>query len=49
MARKARVQRLEFPAGRRVLVISDIHGSLPMFQGLLDRAGYGPEDILVLL
>lgn len=49
MARKARVQRLEFPAGRRVLVISDIHGSLPMFQGLLERASYGPEDILVLL
>ena len=49
MARKALVQRLEFPTGLRVLVISDIHGSLPMFQGLLDRAGYGPEDILVLL
>lgn len=49
MARKARIQRLEFPAGRRVLVVSDIHGSLPLFQGLLDRAGYGPDDILVLL
>ena len=49
MARKARIQRLEFPAGRRVLVVSDIHGSLPLFQGLLDKAGYGPDDILVLL
>ena len=49
MARKARIQRLELPAGRRVLVVSDIHGSLPLFQGLLDRAGYGPDDILVLL
>ena len=49
MARKARIQRLEFPAGRRVLVISDIHGSLPLFQGVLDKAGYGPDDILVLL
>ena len=49
MARKARIQRLEFPAGRRVLVISDIHGSLPLFLGLLDRAGYGPDDILILL
>ena len=47
--RKARVQRLEFPAGRRVLVVSDIHGSLPLLRGVLDRAGYGPEDILVLL
>ena len=49
MARKARIERLEFPPGRRVLAISDIHGNLPLFRGVLDKAGYGPDDILVLV
>ena len=49
MARKARVVRTEFPSGRRVLAISDIHGNLPFFRGVLKAARYTPEDILVLV
>ncbi|WP_297213083.1 metallophosphoesterase [uncultured Flavonifractor sp.] len=49
MARKARVKYAQFPAGRRVLAISDIHGSLPFFQGVLAAAHYTPEDVLVLV
>ena len=43
MARKARIQRLEFPAGRRVLVVSDIHGSLPLFQPASRQVWIGRE------
>ena len=49
MARKARVVRTDFPSGRRVLAISDIHGNLPFFRGVLEAARYTPEDILVLV
>ena len=49
MHRLARVVRTRFPAGRRVLAISDIHGNLPFLQGVLKAARYGPEDILVLV
>ena len=49
MARKARVVRTEFPAGRRVLAVSDIHGNLPFLKGVLAAAGYGRSDILVLV
>ena len=46
---KAVVKQVEFPAGRRILVISDIHGKLPWFQALLAKAGFSREDILVLV
>ncbi len=49
MQRKATVKQVRFPAGRRVLVISDIHGNLPFLEGVLRTANYGPEDILILL
>lgn len=49
MARTARIVRVEFPKGRRVLAISDIHGNLPFFKGVLEAAHYGPDDILVLV
>ena len=49
MGRTATVVRTELPAGRRVLVISDIHGNLPFFRGVLSAARYTPEDVLVLL
>ena len=48
MPRTARVKRLTFPEGRRVLAISDIHGNLPFLKGVLAAAHYGPDDILVL-
>ena len=47
--KKAVVQRLNLPPGRRVLAISDIHGNLPFFQGLLKKVNFGPEDILFLV
>ena len=47
--KKAVVQRLNLPSGRRVLAISDIHGNLPFFQGLLKKVNFGPEDILFLV
>lgn len=38
----------EFAAGRRILAVSDIHGNLPFFRGLLQKVRFTPEDILVL-
>ena len=43
------VRPIDLPPGRRVLVISDIHGNLPLLRGLLDKVGLGKEDILILL
>ena len=47
--RKATVKRAEFPAGRRVIALSDIHGNLPFLKGLLKKIGFGREDILVIV
>lgn len=33
----------------RIVVISDIHGNLPFFQGLLHKINFTPEDTLILL
>ena len=49
MSRTANVVRLTLPPERRVLVISDIHGNLPFFKGVLSAARYTPDDVLVLL
>ena len=35
--------------GRRVLVVSDIHGALPLLKGALQKAGFCRDDILVVL
>ena len=40
----ARVLRPEIPKGRRVLVLSDIHGNIPYFEGALRLAGFSDED-----
>ena len=45
----ARVIHPHFPAGRRILAVSDIHGNLPFLQGLLKKAQFSPDDILVLV
>ena len=44
----ARVQRLRIPAGRRILVVSDIHGNLPYLRGLLEKAAFGADDELIV-
>lgn len=45
---RARIQRLHIPAGRRILVVSDIHANLPYFRGLLEKAGFCADDELIL-
>ncbi len=44
----SRIQRLEFEKGRRIVVISDIHGNLPYFKALLQKISFSEEDILIL-
>ncbi|MBQ6464671.1 MAG: metallophosphoesterase [Oscillospiraceae bacterium] len=44
----ARVETLRLPAGRRILVVSDIHGNLPYFRGLLERADFSGRDELIV-
>lgn len=44
-----RRERLEIPAGRRILVISDIHGHVHFLKELLGRAGFGDDDELIIL
>lgn len=43
------VERLAPAPGQRLIVISDIHGNLPLLKGALAAAEAGPEDILILL
>lgn len=43
------VRPLTLPRGRRVLVISDIHGNLPFLKGLLQKVGFSGDDILIVL
>ncbi len=44
-----RVVRAPLPQGRRILAVSDVHGNLPYLKGLLEKARFGPEDVLVLV
>ena len=43
------VQKIEFQAGRRIVAVSDIHGNLPFFTGLLEKVQFTTADILVLV
>ena len=49
MWHKARVASVRFEAGRRIIVMSDLHGVPSFFDGLLRTVDFGPRDILVLL
>ena len=49
MDKKAVVRPISLPKGRRVLVVSDIHGNLPYLKGLLNKAGFSSTDILIVL
>ena len=46
---KAIVIRPVFQPGRRIIVVSDIHGNLPFFLALMDQLRLTPDDILILL
>lgn len=42
------ILRPVFDPARRILVVSDIHGNLPFFRGLMEKVSLTPDDILVL-
>ena len=46
---KTRIRREVFPAGRRVLMISDLHGHAEGLKSLLERASFCEDDILVIV
>ena len=43
----ARIEYLPLAPGRRVLVIADVHGNLPYLRGVLDRASFGGDDLVI--
>ena len=43
-----RILRPAIEPGRRVLVISDIHGNLPYFRGVLREANFCDDDVLMI-
>lgn len=46
---RAIVVRPTFEPGRRIIAVSDIHGNLPFFRGLMDKIKLSPDDILILV
>lgn len=46
---RAVVQPLKLEPGRRVLVVSDVHGALDLLKGALQKAGFSGEDELIVL
>ncbi|MCD7768412.1 MAG: metallophosphoesterase [Oscillospiraceae bacterium] len=44
-----RIRQLALPPGRRILAVSDVHGSLCYLKGLLEKAAFSPDDILILV
>ena len=45
----AKIQQLTIPTDKRVICISDIHGSLDLFVQLLGKVGFSGDDILILI
>jgi protein phosphatase len=46
--RKAVIRKLDVEAGKRILVVSDIHGNLPYLQGVLRKADFSDDDLLIV-
>lgn len=46
--RPAVIKRLRFGEGRRILVVSDIHGNFEYFKGVLDAVGFNEDDELII-
>ena len=46
--KKARIERLTLEPGRRILVVSDIHGNVPYLEGVLRKAGFSDRDMLII-
>ena len=49
MGSTAKVIRADIQPGKRVLAISDIHGNLPFFRGVLKKACFTRDDVLILV
>ena len=49
MDRPAAVVRPVIEPGRRVIAVSDIHGNLPFFKGLLELVALTRDDVLILV
>ena len=47
--KRPRILRPEIEAGRRLIVISDVHGNLPYLRGVLEKAGFGGDDLILFL
>jgi len=45
--RMARVKQLKIEKGRRILVISDVHANLLYLKGLLEKASFCDDDVLI--
>lgn len=39
----------KFRPGQRIIAVSDIHGNLPFFQGLMEKIQLTPDDALILV
>lgn len=44
-----RIQRIQFPDHRRIMMISDIHGHAAGLKAVLKQADFGQQDILVIV
>ena len=44
----ARIKHLTLPQDRRILVVSDVHGNLRYLRGLLEKAQFCDDDILII-
>lgn len=49
MFRPAQVIRPHIEPGRRVVAVSDIHGNLPFLKGALEKVGFTPDDVLIIV
>ena len=45
--KKARIEHLSVAPQRRILVIADVHGNLPYLHGVLDKAAFGGDDLVI--
>ncbi len=49
MTPRAVVRPVTWEPGQRVLVVSDVHGALPLLKGALAKAGFCQDDVLIVL
>ena len=48
LSRPPRIRSLKLPEHGRLIAISDIHGSMEYFRGLLDKIGFSSADTLII-